>query len=300
MNSDAMMVAVVSSVIAGAFGLFGKYLEIQYEKGAAKIQSMAGAEAEGRAVARTLNFGLILRQIGLMLLAANILGFVLGTALAAFGMDVISIIYTALFFGTILLAIGFHLIAKKLAPGIPWKHMSVVAAGIGTLSYLLNILILQFPFNLVQLVQALIQPFIAMAIGGGILALQQSSSPTPAPQPSATPGGLPSAFGGGGLTTSPHLFGRSGETSKNIFPIDRQEIIVGRGSESQVQVKDPSVSRVHAKILTSQKGIYIRDENSGIGTFINGRRLSPGVHMLLSHGDMIGIGEKHLFEFRNG
>jgi serine/threonine protein kinase len=100
------------------------------------------------------------------------------------------------------------------------------------------------------------------------------------------------------ITTGKHLYCRSGELARHNIPITRLGITIGRGVNNQVRLQERSVSRTHVSILWTKRGIYIRDEQSSLGTMINGQRITANIPILLHHGDVIQIGYYQIFEFR--
>lgn len=66
------------------------------------------------------------------------------------------------------------------------------------------------------------------------------------------------------------------------------DISIGRGSENQVQLSDPRVSRQHIFIRYAQGNWFVQDQNSSGGTFLNGRQV-PAAR--LNSGDEIRIGQ---------
>jgi putative serine protease PepD len=78
------------------------------------------------------------------------------------------------------------------------------------------------------------------------------------------------------------------ECRGQLFPIPPQGLAIGRGSENALALPDDQVSRRHATIWFAQGGVFIRDEDSTNGTFVNGRRIAGTVP--LRAGDQIQIG----------
>jgi len=72
---------------------------------------------------------------------------------------------------------------------------------------------------------------------------------------------------------------------------------LGRNNQMQVRFSDMRISRMHATVIKNNKDIWIRDENSATGTFINNRRINGQVK--LKHGDVIKIGTQEILEFRD-
>lgn len=73
--------------------------------------------------------------------------------------------------------------------------------------------------------------------------------------------------------------------------IDGEKTTFGRGSEAGHRFSDDGLSRLHATIYRDGDRIWIVDENSSNGTFVNGQRVSGG-GTPLSKGDTIRIGNK--------
>ena len=94
----------------------------------------------------------------------------------------------------------------------------------------------------------------------------------------------------------PALFCRTGEFSGKFIPIPVGQLLIGRGTGSQLQLHDTSVSRQHAEIIRSARGVYVRDAGSLLGTYVNGQRIIKPV--LLKDRDVIQIGYQQVFEFR--
>ena len=83
---------------------------------------------------------------------------------------------------------------------------------------------------------------------------------------------------------------RSGPTPGTVYPLEGDQITVGRDSSNNIVINDAEVSRRHAR-LNFQGGKYvIEDLGSTNGSFVNGQRLS-GPYVLKS-GDVVGFGEQ--------
>ena len=83
---------------------------------------------------------------------------------------------------------------------------------------------------------------------------------------------------------------RSGPTPGAIFPLEGDQLIIGRDAASSVAISDAEVSRKHAR-LNFQGGKYvIEDLGSTNGTFVNGQRLSGAT--VLKSGDVVSLGEQ--------
>jgi serine/threonine protein kinase len=96
----------------------------------------------------------------------------------------------------------------------------------------------------------------------------------------------------------PHLFGRTGEYAGRFILLSEATTTLGRGKTSLVHLQDPHVSRSHATFFKTRHGMYVRDENSSLGTFVNGRRILPAQSVLLRHGDIIRVGFSEELEYK--
>jgi len=67
----------------------------------------------------------------------------------------------------------------------------------------------------------------------------------------------------------------------------------GVDAEHCIQINQPSVSRDHAVIQTTQFGIELTDLSTN-GTWLNGVRMASGSARVLAHGDVIEIGQVRL------
>ncbi len=83
---------------------------------------------------------------------------------------------------------------------------------------------------------------------------------------------------------------RSGPTPGVTFPLEGDQLIIGRDSSNGVAINDAEISRKHSR-LSFQGGKYVlEDLGSTNGTFVNGQRLAgPAV---LKSGDVVSLGEQ--------
>ena len=94
----------------------------------------------------------------------------------------------------------------------------------------------------------------------------------------------------------PHLFGLRGELAGRSVIIPPGGLTIGRGTVNQLRLTERSVSRQHALIQRTRRGVYIRDAASGLGTYVNGKKIASPT--ALRPGDRIQIGHQQEFEFR--
>jgi hypothetical protein len=82
---------------------------------------------------------------------------------------------------------------------------------------------------------------------------------------------------------------RSGPVVGKVFPLEAQEIYIGREPTNMIVINDIQVSRRHAKMELRGSAYLIQDLGSTNGTFVNGRRLSGT--QALNPGDTVELGE---------
>jgi hypothetical protein len=130
----------------------------------------------------------------------------------------------------------------------------------------------------------LVAPEVSEETGPPSVELPAQEPPSPAPAPAA-----PS--GGGGTATLIRVDGENGQ-----WTLDRDQLIIGRLSGSDIEVQDTGASRRHAEIRRRGDDFVIADLGSTNGTLVND---SPVSEQRLQDGDRITIG-RSVFEFRRG
>lgn len=65
--------------------------------------------------------------------------------------------------------------------------------------------------------------------------------------------------------------------------------VIGRDSDCQICVSDKRVSRRHASLVVKDDFLYIKDEHSSNGTYVNGMRINR--QTLLQNGDRVRVGD---------
>ena len=84
----------------------------------------------------------------------------------------------------------------------------------------------------------------------------------------------------------------------NPAPGEVRQIHIGRHSKhNTVVINEKSISREHAVIVQRAGRLYLRDNGSTSGTYLNGKRLNAGEELLLRHNDLISFGQA-VYEFR--
>ncbi|XXF75475.1 FHA domain-containing protein [Myxococcaceae bacterium GXIMD 01537] len=108
----------------------------------------------------------------------------------------------------------------------------------------------------------------------GALAKRPASAAAPAEAPAA----------GGALM----LRGMTGPWANKTWPV-KGKLLVGRTPPAQVVLEDDSVSRKHAEVEKTPRGVVVRDLNSANGTLVNGEAVT-GAPVTLQPGDVIQFG----------
>jgi predicted component of type VI protein secretion system len=83
---------------------------------------------------------------------------------------------------------------------------------------------------------------------------------------------------------------RTGPTVGKVFPLDKNELFLGRDLSNDLVINDPEISRRHSRLYLQGNGYIIEDLGSTNGTFVNGQRLM-GPNMLRP-GDLVTFGER--------
>jgi predicted component of type VI protein secretion system len=90
---------------------------------------------------------------------------------------------------------------------------------------------------------------------------------------------------------------RSGPSVGKVYPLDKNELFIGRDLSNDVVINDPEISRRHSRLFTQGNTFVLEDLGSTNGTFVNGQRL-VGPNMLRP-GDVITFGERMSLVFES-
>ena len=82
---------------------------------------------------------------------------------------------------------------------------------------------------------------------------------------------------------------RSGPTVGKAYPLDAQEVTIGRDAVNIIAINDAEISRRHARMELRGSAYVIQDLGSTNGTFVNGTRISG--MQVLNPGDTVSFGE---------
>lgn len=91
------------------------------------------------------------------------------------------------------------------------------------------------------------------------------------------------------MSPSFQLYMRTGPTPGERFPLEKDEIWLGRDPANDIVIADPEISRRHARFLLRGSTYVVEDMGSTNGTLVNGEMITAP--KALSHGDVIEFGE---------
>lgn len=77
------------------------------------------------------------------------------------------------------------------------------------------------------------------------------------------------------------------------YTIDKDTVTIGRSRENDICIRDPRISRQHARLIRNRKGLSLEDLGSLNGVYVNGERIKI---RLLRDGDLVTI-EEHRIRF---
>ncbi len=91
------------------------------------------------------------------------------------------------------------------------------------------------------------------------------------------------------MASSFRLVIRSGVDVGKEYPLEKNELIVGREQSNDITISDPEVSRRHSRLFFQNGSYVVEDLGSTNGTFVNGQRLTGPY--ILRPGEMLNFGE---------
>ena len=81
----------------------------------------------------------------------------------------------------------------------------------------------------------------------------------------------------------------AGPTPGKEFPLEKNEVFIGRDLTNDIVINDAEVSRRHARLVAQPGGYILEDLGSTNGTFVNGQRLMGPY--ILRPGETVTLGE---------
>ncbi len=91
-----------------------------------------------------------------------------------------------------------------------------------------------------------------------------------------------------------YLIVLAGSNVGEMFKLDGEMIVIGRGRNADIRLLDDGISRAHARIRLDDKEVLVEDMDSRNGTFCNGK---PIVRQPLADGDKIQVGRTTILKF---
>ena len=70
----------------------------------------------------------------------------------------------------------------------------------------------------------------------------------------------------------------------------RHDIVIGRGSDCNLRLSAPQVSRRHCFLRVGREGVSVTDLDSSNGTYVDGKRIKPGKRYDLTGGSALAVG----------
>ncbi|MEM7798481.1 MAG: FHA domain-containing protein [Chloroflexota bacterium] len=89
------------------------------------------------------------------------------------------------------------------------------------------------------------------------------------------------------MVNQPVLIVREGKLVGQRWTIDKEEFLIGRGSDCDIVLPERQVSRHHVRLSLEEDGVLLHDLGSKNGTHINGKRITGTVP--LNDGDLVQI-----------
>jgi hypothetical protein len=91
----------------------------------------------------------------------------------------------------------------------------------------------------------------------------------------------------------------SGKEGQRSHLIDKPSFTVGRAQDADLPVLMPGASRLHLRVETKENVIYITDQNSANGTYVNGKPIAKGSTQAVLVSDIVRLGlEETEFTFQ--
>jgi hypothetical protein len=87
------------------------------------------------------------------------------------------------------------------------------------------------------------------------------------------------------------LYVINGPMGGHVFNLMKEITVVGRASDSDIQIRDSSISRRHAEIIRRGGIFLVKDLKSRNGTWVNGISIATGNEIEVAEGVPIALGE---------
>lgn len=101
-----------------------------------------------------------------------------------------------------------------------------------------------------------------------------------------------------GRRDQPFLIEIAGPTIGELFKLDRERTVIGRGAQAHVRILDDGVSREHCEIQRRDGAALLVDRGSTNGTYCRGQRADAPIE--LQDGDKVMVGANVVLKFNYG
>jgi cysteine desulfurase/selenocysteine lyase len=85
------------------------------------------------------------------------------------------------------------------------------------------------------------------------------------------------------------------ETAAEEMPLVKEDLLIGRAAECDIQLDDPMASRFHASLKVGTDGFWLRDMDSTNGTLVDDKPIPPNQRTSLRPGQVFKIGSYSFF-----
>ena len=92
-----------------------------------------------------------------------------------------------------------------------------------------------------------------------------------------------------------YLVVMAGSNVGEMYKLDKEQLVIGRGDKADLRLVDDGISRDHARILKEGDRMMLEDMGSTNGTYCNGARVSA--RQPLAEGDKILLGSTTILKF---
>ena len=82
----------------------------------------------------------------------------------------------------------------------------------------------------------------------------------------------------------------SGVHQGKVIPVSGAQFLIGRDPECQLRPASQAVSKQHCAILVRGESVYVKDDGSTNGTFVNGEQLAANTEREIASGDRLKLG----------
>src|SRR5258708_22190093 len=92
----------------------------------------------------------------------------------------------------------------------------------------------------------------------------------------------------GGKRDRAYLVVLAGSSVGEMYKIEGEKTIIGRGQKAQIWLLDDGISREHAQLLIVNDPIVLQDLGSTNGTYCNGLKVAANNDLVAGHKILVG------------